>query len=1160
MALTPWGRRREAAKAAELATTVSEAVSKALAPLSGQAAAATRGASLVDTSGIINDTSGQGGPIPGTFPRSPFAQYQVLPRDMGTFGGPLGPGVPLRPAAIDPLRDDGRTDPRLTQYDPARNLNLSDRIVPFAVLRSIADQVDIVRRCIEIRKAGVTGLDWSFTLSDDTIRQVMAETGETNQARAAQAARQKYGSQIDSLNEFWEKPDRANGYTWSEWVASFYEEHLVLDAVPIWPHMNLGGQLHSFEILDGSTIKPLLDRRGARPTAPAPAFQQILWGFPRGEFVESDDPDDEFTADQLYYAVRNRRTFSPYGFSAVEQSIPAATLWLERQAWLRGEYTDSAMPQSVVKVQAGANAETWTPEQRAQYEQALNDDLAGQTAQRMRLKLLFPGLELDDFPRIDEKYKPEYDEFLVKRIGSMFGVSPTQLGVIPRTGLGGKGQQEGEQDQAETISQAPDLQWLVDIVNELSMRFLGMDRALTIKFDDGGTSRHMEVEANTSKVYVSTGVRTLNDVRADQGLPLYDLPEADEPMIVTATGPVFLRGTLDAQLNPPPPPPMPGMLPGQPAPQDQGSPDPDDLPDAKPQPPQEAKPDPAAAQAEGKKFLTYARNRRLKEWRDFEFGHVDKSTALMLNMYARSRDLAACERVVADLGKGGARSDRPGHHAETRILTRLVPAIRAGIEHLFDPEHVAAEVYRHVTATKDAAGDDLTGQVMRLLGDMPADTADLEDAIRQLYTAGYVSGRASGAGQVEQAGGTVTSSLDGTAALVDWSTWKPGDEAAAARLAVTDTSTGLAGLLDKAGIRIKDITGTTLDRMSTRLSQSLNAGDSVDRAARSIRDLLDDPTRAYLIAQTEMARAVGVATLDTYGANGIEQKEWLTIDRACPACQDAEAEGPIGINDTFDGTDVDAPPGHPGCLCTLMPSIGDASTSPALRDVQDTLPDEPTLADTAAGDTGDVWAGIDAMTDDQLDELAQKFMDAEDWESAERVGEYIDARQAPVPVSDPATWVPDPHDAFNPRTFEWYDAQDEATQDRFVDALPAGDRQAWQAQQYAYVHDLSAAKAETAGLPTERQMRGAWSDYIDRAALELEDATRGHALTQEAFAKGIRIRDLWKVNAATARKWASEDTLRYWDETGGRMTYAAFKAGYTGDRAAMEAVRKAYWA
>jgi hypothetical protein len=66
-----------------------------------------------------------------------------------------------------------------------------------------------------------------------------------------------------------------------DWLNIALEEILVLDAWAIWPQKTVGGELYGLQILDGSTIKPLIDDRGMRPMPPYSSYQQILFGFPR---------------------------------------------------------------------------------------------------------------------------------------------------------------------------------------------------------------------------------------------------------------------------------------------------------------------------------------------------------------------------------------------------------------------------------------------------------------------------------------------------------------------------------------------------------------------------------------------------------------------------------------------------------------------------------------------------------------------------------------------------------------------------------------------------------------------------------------------------------------------------------------------------------------
>lgn len=213
------------------------------------------------------------------------------------------------------------------------------------------------------------------------------------------------------------------------------------------------------------------------------------------------------------------------------------------------------------------------------------------------------------------------------------------------------------------------------------------------------------------------------------------------------------------------------------------------------------------------------------------------------------------------------------------------------------------------------------------------------------------------------------------------------------------------------------------------------------------------------------------------------------------------------------------------------------------------------MDDPANALKAEVRYSIDALDDDAADALLSKLADDGDWEGAERVSELIDARIADRPAAMPKLWAPDPHDAFNPQTFDWYEALPEDEQYAFLDKMRDASR--FQENQWAHINAGTAPKR--APIPTERQIRAEWDAYVESEWVRLEEATNGVVLSREAAAAGHTARDLLRVNAKTARKWASEETRRYWDDNG-RLTYDAFRAGYTGDTGALESARQGFWA
>jgi SPP1 gp7 family putative phage head morphogenesis protein len=157
---------------------------------------------------------------------------------------------------------------------------------------------------------------------------------------------------------------------------------------------------------------------------------------------------------------------------------------------------------------------------------------------------------------------------------------------------------------------------------------------------------------------------------------------------------------------------------------------------------------------------------------------------------------------------------------------------------------------------------------------------------------------------------------------VDWGSWVPGD-LDAARLVLDEQggAGGLLALLDAADVRIRSVSANLMDDLARALALSLARGESAATLAADLRDILDDATRAWMVAVTEISRASSAATLDRYQAAGVEASEWMTAldDRVCPICDGNEQDGPVPLRSAFSSGDTQ-PPAHPLCRCALSPT------------------------------------------------------------------------------------------------------------------------------------------------------------------------------------------------------------------------------------------------
>lgn len=476
-------------------------------------------------------------------------QFDPLPRDLADDSA-FGPMSPLVPEAIDALNGVSRTDPRTFQYQVGWNLpGNGNREVPWQVLRAAAQGIGIIRRCIEVRKKHVRTLRWVFGVSEDAINDAYQADPGKGKLEAERTLRERLMPEINRQREFWRKPWKSNDADFGQWVNAVMEDYQVCDGVAIFPRKTYGGDVYDLELLDVTTIKPLLDARGARPLPPHPAFQQVLYGFPRGEWVASAEYDeagnalvsDAYASSELFYRRENFRSFSPYGFSPVEMALFDARLYLQRQKWMLAEYDDGSTPLTWIETAPQVDGKPMTLTQQRLWEKAFNAKVGGQTKERMRAKVLPNGWKANQMAMMDERYKPEYDLHLIKLLASYFGVTIAELGFTEPTGLGNQSWHEGQAEVTGRLGLRPDTAVVGDIVNALSRQFLNMPPELEFRFVDPAAANTPERDT------VLAGQRTrgtisMNEERLELGQSLLPFPEADMYFLTTPTGPIFLEG------------------------------------------------------------------------------------------------------------------------------------------------------------------------------------------------------------------------------------------------------------------------------------------------------------------------------------------------------------------------------------------------------------------------------------------------------------------------------------------------------------------------------------------------------------------------------------------------------------------------------------------
>ena len=821
-------------------------------------------------------------------PTGPYGQFpamaEALMRNGATFGAPMGPGVPLIPVPLDRPEDgDARASFRRFQYDISHNLNINQRQALWNTLRAAAVGIDAISRCIQIRTADVIKMDLDFGVSPDFIAQIMAKDNVSS-SEASTTARKLCSPEIDRMKEFWENPFPEDNRTYTEFMGEVMWQLLVYDGLAVAPAFNLGAECIGFEIIDAPTINILLNNYGRRPLPPAPAFQQNLWGYVRGEavgnpikgktFQDGGAPYDVTAADVLSYFLLNPRTNTPYGWSPTEKALQIADLYAERQRWLLSEYKSG----TTAKLYWRATDENITLQNLATSERIINEGLAGMTNARYQTKIMPPGFE-DPFEvkNVDELYKADYDEHWLKQLASFFNIMPSQLGVIARAGLGGgKGASEGEADMSESVSSKPQNRQLEGIINSLCRQHLGLSRNVVASLNNDEGSEDKLEQANALKILIDNALLTPNEGRGELGIPLSPEPEADELAYATATGPVFLKGLLEAQATAqdqaanPPEPKAPIIM------QPTGESSDEKTSDGNsPTDPEKTQTAPVGEKGEeDKASLKLAEAQAFKKFmgksrtREFEF------------LYHTPEEAQSLKVGLAPLGK----SHKP-HKAEEKLraiasnhvgkistalkLTGVAAAIAGAVNHAKDMTHLLDEGSATAIATTyaQATGIDQKALQLRLVSLYQEVGKEAQDQF------------------VKQTGEAVGS--------VD-----------------------LGGLLERANITISGINATAQDRVITAVKDGLLNGDSTSAIADAIQATVEGPMRlnqADLIARTETSRAYSQVFGSQLQAAGMATWDWVCEGGdPCQACLDQEG--------TKDITDTYYPPLHPNCECAIEAS------------------------------------------------------------------------------------------------------------------------------------------------------------------------------------------------------------------------------------------------
>lgn len=564
----------------------------------------------------------------------------------------FGPNQPMPPVA------QGKTEGRQFDYAPGWNIvqgPKQDSTISFGQLRAIADGYDLIRLVIESRKDQLANLEWSIKpKSEDT---------DPDQRCA-------------DITAFFQSPDKE--HDWDTWLRAIVEDLLVCDAPCLYPRMTNGGELYSLDLMDGATIKRLLNDDGRTPVPPDAAYQQFLKGMPGADY----------TRDELMYMPRNVRSNRVYGYSPVEQVIITVNIAMQRQLSQLSYYTDGSTPDLLFGV-----PDDWQPDQIRTFQAWWDSLLAGNTQARRGAKFIPGGIT--PINTKEGTLKDEFDDWLARIICYAFSVNAHAF-------IKGANRSVTEQAGKEAHEEGlmPLMKFVKNFMNRVLVRYFNApDLEFTWK-DDAAVDPL--VQAQIDVLYVGgpgTAVKTPDEVRASIGLPPFTAQQ---------------KADMLAAKTPPAPPVDPNAPPGAPPGGQQGA--------AKP-----AGGPPGIGKGEEGTYLGKARAvavAKRKSVRAISRSRpaLDKAT----------KAIAACTKVALAASLKHLTAQAVAI-LESRRLKTHDETVKADAPDALTEEQILSML----EALSDAERDSLVQQMQTILGSLAMDGAD--EAATQIGLAGSVA-------------------------------------------------------------------------------------------------------------------------------------------------------------------------------------------------------------------------------------------------------------------------------------------------------------------------------------------------------------------------------------------------------------------------------------
>src|ERR1039458_10190134 len=437
----------------------------------------------------------------------PNIEQSLLNQGMG-WQLPFPPGHPLYPYF------GYGAEPRQFDYQTGANITGRPRSgrISFDTLRAFTTTWDVARMCIAHRINSIRSFDWAIVPADGS-------EGDSDIGLALETGRKAI-----------EKPDGRLPY--KRWLAKALNSRLRYDALTLYKRRDMLGRVMALEVIDGTTIAPMLDYYGRLPVGDAPAYLQFANGVPWDWLADRD----------VIYAPYFPQEDSPYGWAPVEDVIAVANIDERMTLHLLEYWNTSNLPAGWLEAPP-----SWDdPAKLDDFQARLNAKLMGDQQKKVQAHVVPQGTKFT--PIRAEAFDTDAYLWGFRKGCAAFGVVPSDLGVTLDIN---KATGETQIDVQSRIADRP----MCEDLDGLITSYLQDDLGLPVKMQTSYSAEKEDrvADANVWKIGTEGGAVTVDEWRSEMfGLEV----DSDRPVprfiMSSRAGPIPLANlfAISGPINP----------------------------------------------------------------------------------------------------------------------------------------------------------------------------------------------------------------------------------------------------------------------------------------------------------------------------------------------------------------------------------------------------------------------------------------------------------------------------------------------------------------------------------------------------------------------------------------------------------------------------------